>query len=198
MLQKKGGRGFPYCVFMDSEGTVLKELRPSDEASFRSGMKPVGLLVSARSAVAKKSNKKNKGNLALIEAVFDPNEEDFKTLSKFASKKSAKKEIVALFNAMVETWPIRKAIDGLKGKERDEEANKALNEKLYGFYQNDLVCKDAGADLFDRFWIGVIDHSIVTKDKKSGVAALEKIEAKYKDNPRAMNYFKGKRTELGV
>lgn len=198
MLQEKGGRGFPHCVFMDSEGKVLKEVRPSDEASFTAGSKPIKLLTAARAAVAKKQSKKNQRNLLLIEAVFDPKEDEFEALIKQAKKSGVNKEIKALFVGMVETWPIRKAIEEVEDRMRDPAVQTELNKKLYGFYQKGLKVEDTSASMFDTFWLGVANHSIEAKDKKSGLAAIDVLEKKYEDNSRAMNYFRGLRDQLNA
>ncbi|MEM7262312.1 MAG: hypothetical protein AAF488_10015, partial [Planctomycetota bacterium] len=147
MLQEKGGRGFPYCIFMDAEGKVLKEVWPSDEAGFTSGSKPIRLLTSARQAVVKKKSKKNQRNLLLIEAVFDPKEADFPALIKQAKKSGVNKEIKALFVSMVETWPIRKAIEAVEDRMRDPAVQTELNKEMYGFYQKGMKVEDTSASM---------------------------------------------------
>lgn len=193
---------------MDGTGKVLSdEARPSDEESFMSAFKPVNLLLGARKAVESKKTKKGQVNLALIEAVFDPKEEDLPKLKKASQQKGLNPEITTLFNEMIATWPIRKAFD--KGQEaisaarsaRDRDAmnaaNKALNQAMYELFGKGQKVESGGSKYFVPFWIGVAEVSIEKKDKKSGSYALDMLEKKFKDNERAMEYFKSMREKLG-
>lgn len=49
-----GGRGFPYCAFLDAEGKVLWEARPTDAETFKKGLASATKL-AAMNAEAKKN-----------------------------------------------------------------------------------------------------------------------------------------------
>lgn len=208
MLAQKGGRGFPYCIFMDSTGKVLKEARPSDKDSFTAAMKPITLLTSMRALVAKSGNgskgKANRQNLALIEAVFDPKERQFKQLNKFAKKKSLNEEIRTMYLGMVETWPIRKEVEkankALESAGRDQSRAEAINEgrnaAMYALFRRKMDVESPTAPYFDEFWMGIAEHSVRIEDKKNGLAAIEKMEKKYADNGRALDHFGKVRDKL--
>lgn len=209
MLEKKGGRGFPHCVVMDATGKVLKEIRPSDEASFMGGMKPISLLMRARAEVSKATGRSGKKtaemNLQLMEAVFEPNEEDFKALSKIAKKKRVDEEIAAAFKAMVYTWPVRKECEkadkALAKAGRDRAKREAISNSrdaaLYELHaEKRMKIEDPGSAYFDTFWMAVANRALIVDDKKRGLAALDLLEAKYAKNLNAMNYFKKLRVKL--
>lgn len=199
MLSKKGGRGFPYCIVMDQEGKILTEARPSEEAAFSKAIRPATLLMDARKAVAKKSSKKAKRNLALMEAVIEPTEEKLKALMKTAKKKGLNKEIQALFMATVATWPVRQVVDeadaAAKGGNRDQ-AEKDSQKKMYALYKKKVSVDDSDSKYFVPFWMGIANHSVEIKDKKTGMKAIVKLEKKFEGNSRALNYFKKIRDKL--
>ncbi|MEM7167386.1 MAG: hypothetical protein AAF581_18130 [Planctomycetota bacterium] len=201
MLKTKGGRGFPYCIVMDETGKVLKELRPSDETAFNGGMKPISMLMQARAAVtnAKSKSKKKTAqmNLSLMEAVFTPDEKQFKSLMKIAKKKRVDKEISAAFMSMVETYPIRKECemaDAAASKAgRDRAARERINKKrdaaLYELAVEGAQIDDPGHAYFDTFYMAIANRALIVDDKKRGLAAIAKMEAKYAKNRQAMDYF---------
>lgn len=189
---------------MDGTGEVLKEARPSTEKAFKAGFRPVELLVGARSA---KKSKTSKMNLALIEAVFDPKEEDFKALRKVAKKKKVDKEIKALFDDMIVTWPIKKvmdetgkAIDAAQQK-RDRTAYNAAqddrNEKLYTLFKKGVKVENEANSMFTDFWMGVANACIEHKDKDNGNKAIDLLIKQFEGNERAISYFEGLRKKLG-
>ena len=206
MLQKKGGRGFPHCIFMDENGEVLIEARPSDEDSFKSASRPITLLFAMRkeASTAKRGAKKTaEQNLSLIEAVVNPKPEEFKKLNKLAKKKKLDKEIRALYQMTVKTWPAREAMEKAnaaiaKATSRDEynAAGKKRDESMYELFKKKFRIEKEDMPYFDDFWMGVAQHAVVASDKKNGLAAIEKLEKKYKGNQRYMNYFRGIRTKL--
>lgn len=52
LLSAKGGRGFPYCAFMDASGEVLYEARPDSADSVKTALEMATLLVSMRAKAA--------------------------------------------------------------------------------------------------------------------------------------------------
>jgi hypothetical protein len=52
LLSAKGGRGFPYCAFMDATGNVLYEARPDSAESVKNALNMATLLVSMRAKAA--------------------------------------------------------------------------------------------------------------------------------------------------
>lgn len=194
MLSKKGGRGFPHCVIMDQTGKVLSSnARPMEEEPFKAALRPAQILMAARLEVAKKATAEAKRNLALIEAVFEPNERELKKLVKASKKSDVNPEIKALFEDMIKTYPARKVVDEAEkavanGKSNDD-AQAESAKKMYELLAQKFMVEDEKSDYFDPFWLGVANHSITVKDKKTGIAAVEMLEKKYKDNARAMNFI---------
>ena len=209
MLQKKGGRGFPHCIVMDSSGTVMKELRPSSESAFVGGMSMINLLFKARAAVNDDSLSKSKKktaqmNLDLLEAVFNPDESKFKELMKVAKKKRISKEARDAFVGMVKIWPIRKECEKAEkalAKMRDRagraKVTKERDAALYDiFLEKGTKVEDSGSDYFDTFWMAIANHSLVMDDKKRGMQAVDLLLKKYEGNRRATDYFKGLQRKL--
>jgi hypothetical protein len=52
LLAAKGGRGFPYCAFMDAAGNVLYEAPPNSADSVKTALEMATLLVSMRAKAA--------------------------------------------------------------------------------------------------------------------------------------------------
>lgn len=196
MLGKKGGRGFPHCIIMDETGKVLKQARPSAEAPFKAAMRPVSILMDARKAVAEKATKEAKLNLALIEAVMDPTEKTLKKLAKSAKKKSVDEEIQKLFMATVKEWPVRQVVQEAEKAQDRRAAEKESGKKMYELLKKKVVIDNMDSDYFVPFWFGIANHATEIKDKKVGLAALDQLEKKFKDNSRAMNHFKGMRAKF--
>ena len=197
MLQEKGGRGFPYCIFMDADGKVLKEARPSDEASFTVAMHPVSLLLSARKNGNK--TKKSRYNLALMEAIFDPKEDAFEELKKVSTKKGVKEEIRTLFDGMIATWPVRKAYDAhqaksINSREEYEKAQKELNSTMFELYEKGMKVADTSASFHDSFWMGVVSYALDNGKREAGLVAITVMEKKYASN--AKKYFGETRSKL--
>jgi len=70
LLQKMGGRGFPYCVIMTPEGKVIWEVRPSDQENWAKGVTNARRVVALQEASKKNPDDKvAKANLALLTAL---------------------------------------------------------------------------------------------------------------------------------
>lgn len=209
MLSKKGGRGFPYCIFMDGEGKVLKEVRPDTESAFRAGMQPVKLLVHWRKQATESAGNAKKTathNLQLLEAVFTPDEGRFAALSIIAKTPGVDPEVRKMYESLVARWPVQKAFDqyakaaGEARNKRDraafDAAQKVFQEDVWALYQSGTTVKDESAELFDDFWIALAQAAIEKKDKAPALVALTHMEAKHKDNERAMAFLKGMRKDV--
>ena len=120
-----------------------------------------------------------------------------------AKKKKLDKEIRALYQMTVKTWPAREAMEKAnaaiaKATSRDEyqAAGQKRDEAMYDLFKKKFRIEKEDMPYFDDFWMGVAQHAVVASDKKNGLAAIEKLEKKYKGNQRYMNYFRGIRTKL--
>lgn len=205
MLGKKGGQGFPHCIFMDDEGNVLKEVRPMDEASFRGGMKPVALLVKCRKAAAASEAPESAAqDLELIEAVFRPDETKFAALTELAKSAGVDADVKALFDSLVTTWPIKKAVDafGTAANQARAARDRAAFEAAMAKFQSDMLAlyhkgvqvKEPGSPLFDDFWYGTAQAALAAKDKAAALEALDLLMSKHKD-ARATEIFGKMREE---
>jgi hypothetical protein len=184
---------------MDETGEILKQLRPTTKKAFERGFKPVELLYEARAEVARTDTKKSRDNLALIEAVFKPNAEEFDALKKTARGKGVKKEIRESFESMLETWPILNVLEQVQKevlaaqRNRDQKALEAAQasqgQRMYELYKTGTKVKDPDFIHYVTFWMGVADGAVAEKDKKAGKAAIKILKKQFKGNKSALKYL---------
>ncbi|MGE3166464.1 MAG: hypothetical protein AB7O52_16310 [Planctomycetota bacterium] len=204
LLGRKGGRGFPYCVFMDAEGKVLKEVRPTNEKAFLGGMSPFRLLAQAQAAAAKSNSEVARIDLALIEAVNNPKKDAFEALGRQAETAGVNPEIKQLFVDLVATWPVREALEESEraseaaGRDRSkqEEVGKKRSEALFALYKKGVNVTDSASELYIPFWVGVAEAAAERRDVAAGERSLGLLESYFADNQRALEYFKGLREKL--
>jgi hypothetical protein len=119
MLQPMGGRGFPYCTFINADGVVIWEARPASADAFKDGLANAKKLAAMQAELVKNPNDKVlAANIALLDVSGRGQrpKPSMDELAEHASVKGADPELVAKFEAMKHDETIKQAM----GKYRDD------------------------------------------------------------------------------
>lgn len=190
LLEQKGGDGFPYLIFMDSEGNILaKHEEERDAEGFaRTGKKATAFL--ELKAKAGKGDKAAQTELVIaqLELGHITGEEAQKKLSGLGSLSKAQQ---AKVDGLLAAAEVRET---LKTVTREKETQLAAGKRF-------LEMKKAGkpapdGDEAQPYWILIMNYAEEQKDAGTFADALQALKAKYGDNPQAAPFFKAKEAAL--
>jgi hypothetical protein len=190
LLEAKGGDGFPYLIFMDSEGNILaKHEEERDAQGFaKTGEKAKAFL--ALKAKAAKGDKAAKVDLVIaqLELGHFGAEEAQKKLSGLGTLSKAQK---AKLDGLLVAAEIREI---LKTVTREKDTQREAGKKF-------LEMKKAGkpapeGDEAQPYWILILNNAEEDKDVTVFAEALQALKAKYGDNPQAAQFFQAKEAVL--
>ena len=155
LLQKMGGRGFPYCVIMNPKGEVIWEVRPSDEDTWNEGMKDARNVAELQQAVAAGTGTAaQQADLALLQALGCQQRQPgaLDELEKHAATEGVNPKILERFRAWLPAKKFELAYRGaVTGVSRQEAPKRLLalykdglrppkgNRMGIGFYQMTAV-----------------------------------------------------------
>lgn len=190
LLEKKGGQGFPHIVFMDSAGNVLAEHDgPRSAAEFgKTGEKASAFI--ALKAKAEKGDKAAQVELAIAELELGHIKLD-EAKKKLEGKKLSKEQQAKL-DGLAASAAVKEVLETVT---QDKATQLAAGKKF-------LEMKKAGQaapssdQLFQPYWILMLNYAEEQKDVKSFEEALGAIKERYASNPQAQNFFKAKDESL--
>lgn len=182
LLQEKGGRGFPYLVFLDAEGTLAGKHNFDRSAE---GFGKTGALVRDL-AKAKKGSADEfvlKAELGLVDAA---------EIRKNAKPEGATPEQVKRLETALANHEVQETLDGLRGA-RDKSVALDAGKKL-------LEMKTAGrvptwSYPTQGFWMLIMDFAESEKDAASFEEALNTLKPKLEKLPGGQAWI-DKKTEI--
>lgn len=191
LLQKKGGRGFPHMVVMDSDGTVLAKVGQRNIAGFQAA---VTKATEIKTKLADLSKKAEEGDEAakkeLVKTYFQ--------MGKYKSAADAKKAIADM-GLKEEDFANELGvmqIDGIIANIRSREDVPAAQAKIGALAEKGVMPPRGQTRTFQAFWVLTMDYA----KGKNNVALFEKalgeMKAVFGSNPRAAGFFQQKEAEL--
>lgn len=190
LLQEKGGNGFPYLVFMDSEGNVLAKHEGARNAE---GFEKSAGKAAEFTALKKKAEEGDAAaKIDLLIAQLTLNhlkvEEAQKRLKELGDVPKDKQEKIAGMILNAEVNEIARTIT-------KEKPTRLAAGKKY------LEMKKAGrvptADQeMQVFWILMMEFAENEKDAETYEAGLATLKAKFGGNPRTKKFFEEKEAAL--
>lgn len=189
LLQEKGGRGFPYLVFMDAEGKVIAEHNGARDVE---GFKKRGEQV--RSFVALKKKVEGGDASARVDYLVaslgmgpmsaEELEKRLKECGELSKEQKAKLDPLLLNNevrCMLETA-------------QDEEGAMELAPKFVEMKKAGRI--PTGDDEMVGFWLVLLNYGEQQKDVPLFEESLKALREKLKDNPRATKFLDSKEEAL--
>lgn len=181
LLSEKGGNGFPYLVFMDSEGNVIARHEGSRDAA---GFAETGKKAQAFLDLQKKAAKGDRAakidlliaQLELGHLKMDEAQGKLKELGELSKEQKAKVDGLLVG---AEVQEILKTV-----KRGDKPSAIEAGKK---FYEMNKAKRPApmGDNEFQGYWILMMDYAESQKDAAVFEAGLEALKARYGSNIRA-------------
>lgn len=184
LLGKKGGRGFPYLVALDQNGDVIAQASDRSVEGFRSMMADGAKFVEVRAKPEKTLDDEVfllKHDIRMGNADLEQAKARMEKLKGLSDEQ--KKELDGLLLGL--------EIQSLMPKARTPEEAKpqilAAGKRFAEMWAEGREPTDE--QHVQPFFIFMLDHAESVKDAALFEKALEKLRAKFGDNPRAKGFF---------
>jgi hypothetical protein len=184
LLQKKGGMGFPYIVFMDETGDVLVQQGARTVAGFQTTLGKLQSLFDAR-AKAKAGDAAAAIDVALMEGDLE--------IAAFADvqKRLEGKTLTETQKTLLGELELLSLMDDVTHATDEGTANAAMKKVADVYAQGRMPNSGERKMLFFRI---LLQHGITENDADLAQKALDAVkplmeEAYGKDNPQLQSYF---------
>jgi hypothetical protein len=190
LLEKKGGQGFPYIIYMDAQGAVLAEHQGDRSAE---GFAKTGKAVKDYSAAKARVDKGEKGagiELAIAELILGK-----------ATATDAEKKIQAAGTptkeqqALIDTELLNaKILEEVRSIESDAAAD-AVGKKYYEILKTGKPAP-TGEQAMQPFYMLAMRAASTAKDAATFEKALEALKKKFGHVPNAKRFFEENEKKL--
>ena len=205
MLQKKGGNGFPYMVFMDINGAVLTDrIWPADADAVREAMKgakdqATKFMELRKAASENPDDAVAKANLQIALAMAHALEATPEELLKLSETEGIDTKLKAKVKTMVTGNKITKAFEDAGADKPDRPIfMKRVEEAMYGLLKGGASLP-TNHDAFQNLYFAGIEGAVKAKDMATAKIALAQIEKFFdkieKDRPQMAERIKSAREE---
>ncbi|MEK7865184.1 MAG: hypothetical protein AAB434_00780 [Planctomycetota bacterium] len=192
LLQKKGGRGFPHLVFMDSEGNVIaKHQGQRDAAGFEASL----LKATAYMELKAKADAGDKA--AKAEFLVTQLEMGAIPLSEFEEKIKEAGELSADLQARLDGVRANAEFSEIMqsiGQKPENEAVAEAGPKLLEMKKAGHV--PAGENEFSTFHSILLEYAFTQKDAAQFEESLGALRERFGSNPQAKKFFEAQETRL--
>ncbi len=192
LLQKKGGKGFPYLVFMDSEGNVVAPHQGQrDAAGFEASLAKAAAFMDLK-AKADAGDKAAKAEFLVTQLEMGAMplsefEEKIKEAGELSKDLQARLEGV---RANAEFSEILQSI----GQKPENEAVAEAGAKLVEMKKAGHV--PAGEQEFSTFHSILLEYAFTQKDAAMFEESLGALKERFGSNPQAQGYFEAQEKRL--
>ena len=171
--QQKGGRGFPYVVFLDEQGGPLISTNPIDQSAFMKDLTRAKEMTRIYREFAKKPNsRKAKAEALLLDFRLDRKKVPLKELEKAARVGGVDKELVRFFKDYSKTKSIKDVVEALRKQNTADNREKAMAD-MYALYKKGEKIEDPDDGNFLQYWMLAFDGAVAAKDAKTGKKMLK-------------------------
>lgn len=187
LLEKKGGQGFPYLVFMDSDGNVIakhESFRRVD-AFKETGKKASEFLDLGRKAKSGDKTAQVDYLIARVE-LGHLTEKDAEAEAKKVGKLPPEKE--QAFQSALSNLAVQEVLTHLPRDSRDKAVTMA-GEKFAAMRKAGRPAPSSD-ELAQPYWMLTMMYAEQEKDAKTYELGLNALKKKFGDNPRAQQFFK--------
>jgi hypothetical protein len=197
MLQKKGGRGFPFSAIMNSDGEVIWEVRPTSHAALVEGLASARQLQALKERLAKTPD--DKGLAASVELLAalgcsQRQTRPVEELEEFRAVKGIDAGVQERFDA----WFEGKKFDDKISKAMEAAPDRdAVGPALLQLFKDGLR-PPAASSRGNSFWFYAFAGAEVAKDKESAMAIVEAFAKSAADDSRTQGLLTSLREKLAA
>lgn len=195
LLSEKGGMGFPYIVFMDSEGNVVVK-HESDRSA--AGFSATGTRV--KEYVALRDRAAEGDPAARVEFFIVRLELDHFTFEQAQKEREGlelSEEQQKRFTETLNDLEVKSIMDKLGGAQKVFQNKEKIAEAVRQFQEMDKAGRTpSGEQPFLMFWIAMVEHAKSTEDPALFEHALEAVKVRFGSDPRFARGLKELEQEL--
>lgn len=190
LLREKGGRGFPYLIWMDDEGTVLLQQGGRSVADFEQSLAKVGAFCALKKKAAD-GDKEAANELFVVEVELG------KTNAAAAREKAPTLQLSDALKARLDKALVTAEIrDLFETPVRSQDERNAIVQKLYGLYKAGKKPGDDDEQLYLNYWALVLEAAKTDKNVAAFEEGYTNLAAKLASNPRAQRFLEQQKAEL--
>jgi hypothetical protein len=190
LLQEKGGRGFPYIVFMDAEGNIVAK---------HQGQRTVSAFVETGKKAKAFQDLKTKADKGDKAAKFDylVAQIEMGHLDLAAANKRIEeiaKDITADQKKKLDGLVVNLEVSDIGSKVKDETGKTEAAKKFLAMKKAGRV--PTGEMEVQMFWIWIMDQAAADRDAATFEEGLNALKARFADNPNAKKFFEQREAQL--
>ncbi len=176
LYKDKGGRSFPYAVFMDQDGAPLLSVDLNDRELLTVKMARAKELAKiVREFAEKPKSKQSWANKTLLDLKLKRRAAAMEDLEKAAKTRGVDKLLKAHFDSYKRRAPIQAAVD-LYYNTNDEETQKNAKADMFALYKKGLKIEEPQDELFIQYWNYAFDGALEASDVNSAKKLIEEFK----------------------